>query len=264
MHHQSIRSRIVGVNIPPGERIATAVLGVGLIGFGLMRRSLPSVLLAGVGGLAIARAAAGRCPVYRARAIRKGIQVRKVVTIQASAREIYDLWRDLTNLPKFMDHVESVEHEGDGVTRWTVTEGGRRLTYRARITEDTPGRRLRWETLPGGDVEHVGTLDLREAPAGRGTEVEIKMHYFPPGGLVVASALHAFLRRLVRTQVGIELARLQQLVETGEIATGARRPQDVEGSDKGVFEGSELRPQLNAPYTTAQTSSWTTTNGGAR
>ena len=261
-HTQSIRSRIVGVNIPPGERIATALAGAGLVGLGLTRRSLPGLLLAGLGAAAVVRAAAGRCPMYRARAIKKGIHVRRVITIQATPREIYDLWRDLTNLPKFMDHVDAVEMEEGGISKWTVHEGGKQLTYRAQITEDTPGRRIRWETLPGGDVDHVGTLDLREAPGDRGTEVEVKMHWFPPGGILVASTFYALLRRLVRTQIGIELARLQQLVETGEIATGARRREDIEREDQGVLHGQELRPQMNAPYTTAQTSSWT--NGGAQ
>jgi uncharacterized membrane protein len=261
-HSQSIRSRIVGVNIPRGERVATALIGASLVGIGLARRSLSGLLAAGAGTALIVRAGTGRCPAYRARAIRKGIHVRRVVTIQAPASEVYALWRDLTNLPRFMEHVESVKVEGNGVSRWTIKEGRRRLSYRARITEDTPNQRLRWESLPGGDIAHVGSLELREAPGDRGTEVEVKLHYFPPGGIVVASALYAFLRRLVRTQVGIELARLRQLVETGEIATGARRLRELEEDEKRVLHGRVLRPETISPVSTARRSEWPT--GGAR
>lgn len=262
-HSQDIRNRIVGINIPPTERVITGLAAAGLAAFGISRRSLPGLLLAGAGVAAMARAAIGRCPMYRARAIRKGIHVHRVVTIQCTPREVYDLWRDLTNLPKFMHHVKSVTMEADGISKWVVTEGPRELEWRAKIVEDTPGRRLRWASLPGGDIEHSGALELREAPADRGTEVEVKMHYLPPGGLIVASALYGFLRRLARVQIGMELVRLRQLIETGEIATGARRIADIEKEDKGALESDRLRPQMSAPVTTAQRSAWPTT-GGAR
>lgn len=260
-HTQSIRSRIVGVNVPGAERVLTALAGAALVGAGLSRRSLGGLLTAGLGAVALVRAATGRCPVYRSRAIRKGIHVRRVITIQATPREIYDLWRDLTNLPRFMDHVESVVIEDGGLSRWTIKEGAKRLHYRARITEDSPGQRLRWESLPGGDIEHVGAIELRRAPGDRGTELEVKLHYFPPGGIVVASALYALLRRLARTQIGMELTRLRQLIETGEIATGARRVEDLERKEKGVLEGRELQPQPAAPFSTAERSQWPTTGG---
>lgn len=266
-HTQSIRSRIVGVNVPPVERIVSGLAGGALAAMGISRRSLGGLLVAGVGVAAIARAVSGRCPAYRMRAIRRGIHVRRVITIQCTPREVYDLWRDLTNLPKFMSHVESVTMEDANISKWVIKEGPKELVYRAEISEDTPGRRLRWRSLPGGDLEMEGALELREAPADRGTEVEIKLHYFPPGGLVVAGALYSFLRRIPRMQIGVELARLRQLIETGEIATGARRLEDIENEDKGVIEGTGLRPQMQAPVTTAQTSAWPTahgTNGGAR
>jgi uncharacterized membrane protein len=262
-HSQHVRSRIAGVNIPPSERIITGLAGAGLAALGISRRSMKGLLLAGVGVAAMGRALIGRCPIYRARAIRKGIHVHRVVTIQCTPREVYDLWRDLTNLPKFMDHVRSVTVEADGISKWVVQEGPRALEWRAKIVEDTPGRRLRWESLPGGDIEHSGTLDLREAPAGRGTEVEVKMHYLPPGGLVVASTLYSFLQRLASIQVGKELVRLRQLIETGEIATGARRIAEIETEDRGALNEERLRPQMAAPITTAQRSAWPT-NGGAR
>ena len=79
--------------------------------------------------------------------------------------------------------------------------------------------------------------------------------------IVVASALYALLRRLARTQIGMELTRLRQLIETGEIATGARRVEDLERKEKGVLEGRELQPQPAAPFSTAERSQWPTTGG---
>lgn len=251
-----LRSRIAGVNVPPLERLLTGMLGGAAIAASLQRRGTLGVVGAGAGAIALARAITGRCPLLRMRAMRKGVQVRKAVTIQCTPREVYDLWRDLTNLPRFMHHVTAVLPETPTVSRWLVEQGGTTLAWSAEIVEDTPGRRLRWRSLPGGDVRHDGTLDLRPAAGDRGTVVEVKLHYLPPGGLAVAGALSGFLRKLTQTELGVELARLQQLLETGEISVGARRVEDL-GDDAKLRQASRLRPWQPQPVTTAESSTWT-------
>ena len=234
MENRDFRSRIAGVNIPRWERIAGAVIGGGLASIGIIRAIQRRTFAGTVGGSAIAalgaglfvRGVAGRSGIYRMRALRKGIEVRRAITIQATPGEVYELWRDLTNLPRFMEHVKSVEIEDDRISRWTVQEGPKTLSWRAEITEDTPGRRLRWRTLPGAAIDHEGVLDLYEATGGRGTVVEVRMRYKPPGGLFVMGMLSGVLRRLPGLQLAEELARLRMLIETGELATGARNPND--------------------------------------
>lgn len=218
---QPIRSRLYGPNVPRGERIASVTIGGALAMFGIGRRTLPGVLLAAAGGALIVRGLTGRCPMYRMRAVKKGITVRRAVTVQASPREVYDLWRDLRNLPRFLDHVKSVELEPGGVSHWTIEIGRKKLEWRAEIVEDTPARRLRWRSLPGGDLDHEGTLDLYEAPGDRGTVVEVKLRYQPPGGRIVAGMLGGILRRLPGMQLTEELSRLRMWLETGELAQGA-------------------------------------------
>ena len=226
-----IRSRIVGVNVPPGERVVTGLVGAAALVFGARRRSFASLLAAGLGTALVVRAVTGRCPMYRARAIRRGIHVRRVVTVQARPDKVYAMWRDLANLPQFMSHVKSVRPEGGNISEWVVEVGGQELTWRAELLEDTPNRRLRWKSLPGGDISHEGEVDIRE-DGERGTIVEVKMHYFPPGGLVVASVLYGFLRKLASVDIGTELVRLRQLLETGEIATGKRRVEELREDEK--------------------------------
>lgn len=248
----NVRSRIVGINVPTSERIAIGVAGAAAIFFGVHRRSLAGAIIAGIGCVGVARAITGRCPMYRARAIRRGIHVRRAITIQATPSDVYRLWRDLANLPRFMSHVKSVTEEGDNISRWVVEIGGKVLEWRAQIVEDTPDRRLRWKSV-GGDIEHEGEIDIREATGDRGTIVEVKMHYFPPGGLLVASAFYSFLRKLAKIDIGTELARLRQLLETGEIATGARRIAQLDDDDKAL-SASKVAPAQPPPHTTAQTS----------
>ena len=240
-NYRDIRSRIVGGNVPRWERIASVVIGGALAGLGASRiggvgrkeRAIASgALLAGLGAALLHRGITGRCGVYRMRAVRKGIQVRRAITIQCTPQEVYELWRDLRNLPRFMEHVKKIEIESDKVSRWTVQEGPKTLAWSAEITEDTPGRRLRWRSLPGGDIEHEGVLDLTEAPGGRGTVVEVRMRYTPPGGLLVMGMMSGILRKLPGLQLDSELARLRMLLETGELATGARNPGELEAKEK--------------------------------
>jgi len=214
--HENIRSRYRGINVPRGERIASVVLGGALAAVAVNNRSL---LLGTLGAVLLARGASGRCPVYRLRATRRGISVHRAITIQAGPLEIYQLWRDFTNLPKFMEHVSEVEIDADGISTWRVRERGVTLGWRAEITEDTPGRRLRWRSLPGGDVVHEGTLDLYEAPGGRGTVVEVRIVYRSPAAFA--------LRALPQLELAEDLARLRMLIETGELATGASHPAEL-------------------------------------
>jgi uncharacterized membrane protein len=257
---QKIRSRIVGANIPTAERIATGVAGAAAIVLGLRQRSIGGFVSAGLGTIALARAISGRCPAYRARAIRKGIHVRKVITIQATPASIYSVWRDLSKLPAFMSHIKEVVDEGNNISRWVVAVGKKHLEWRAQVVEDTPNRRLRWRSI-GGDVSHEGEIDIREQAGDRGTVVEVKLHYFPPGGLVVASAFYGFLRKIVRLDLGTELVRLRQLLETGELATGARRRDLLDDDDKAV-SASGVAPMQPRAATSAQTSQHEL--GGAR
>jgi uncharacterized membrane protein len=248
--NRDIRSRIVGTNIPRWERIASVLVGGGLAGFGIARiagvsvkpRSIVSgALLAVLGAAFLERGVSGRSGVYRMRSVRKGISVRRAITIQCTPQEVYELWRDLRNLTRFMHHVKSIEVVSDKISRWRVEEGPKTLEWQAEITEDTPGRRLRWSSLPGSDIDHEGVLDLHEAPGGRGTVVEVRMRYTPPGGLFVMGMLSGVLRKLPGLQLAEELARLRMLIETGELATGARNPSELQAKEKVYSAPGALR-----------------------
>ena len=231
----------MGTNVPSWERIASVIAGGALGGLGIARiagvrmkeRGIVSgALLSAAGALLLERGISGRCGIYRMRSVRKGIEFRRAITIQCSPQEVYELWRDLRNLPRFMNHVKSVDVISEKISRWRVEQGPKVLEWQAEITEDTPGRRLRWSSLPGGDIEHEGTLDIMEAPAGRGTIVDVRMRYVPPGGLFVMGMLSGMLRALPGLQLAEELARLRMLIETGELATGARNPSELKASEK--------------------------------
>ena len=177
---------MVGPNVPRWERIASVIVGGALTAIGIRRRS-PLALL---GAALVARGATGRCPLLRMRAVRKGIEVRRSVTVQSSPAEVYDLWRTFAD-------------------EWGV-----------ELLEATPGRRLRWRVADGKD-RHEGILDLREAVGDRGTIVDVRLRFHPRGGTIVAGTVGSVLRTTKGVRLANELARMRMWLETGELAQGA-------------------------------------------
>ncbi len=146
----------------------------------------------------------------------------RTVTIRKPRREIYDFWRDFSNLPKFMENVRSVRQSGEDF-HWTLAgPAGRDVEVVTRLVEDRPGEEMSWQSTEASQIETRGKVLFRDAPAGRGTEVTAIIAYQPPGGLI--GHLGAKLTRSdPATEGRHELKRLKMLLETGEIATSRNR-----------------------------------------
>jgi uncharacterized membrane protein len=151
----------------------------------------------------------------------------RTVTINKPRAEVFAFWRDFGNLPHFMSHVKAVETQGD-LTRWTI-EGpfGRDFRLETRIVDDREGEQIAWRSTEASDIDTEGKVMFRDAPGGRGTQVEAIISYVPPAGEIgrwVAKVLQAEPALQSRR----ELKRLKMLMEAGEIATNATRPADKE------------------------------------
>src|SRR6187401_888574 len=108
------------------------------------------------------------------------LHVSKSVTVKRPREEVYRFWRNLENLPRFMSHVEAVSSAGDR-SHWIVKAPGGTVEWDAEIVEEQPGERLTWRSLQGSDVHHQGSVRFRDAPADRGTEVDVELQYDAPG-----------------------------------------------------------------------------------
>jgi uncharacterized membrane protein len=152
-----------------------------------------------------------------------GYQVKgRTVTIDAPRERIHAMWRDPERLVQFMQNLHAVEREGDDVFTWVVATPGGEARVRTRLVEDRPNEALAWRSIEGSDFEVEAKVQLRDAPAGRGTEVEAHVAYRPHWGITGQWA--AKLRRAdPLTRGRQELKRLKMLLETGEIATNANQ-----------------------------------------
>ena len=152
----------------------------------------------------------------------------KTVTINRPRQEIYDFWRDVSNLPRVMDNVVSVERLDERRSRWTVkAPAGGTVEWTSTITEDRPGESIAWASEEGADVPNSGRIEFRDAPGGRGSWVSATILYDPPAG-IIGKVIAKMFQREPAIQARRDLRRLKQLMETGEIATAARTKRQAE------------------------------------
>jgi uncharacterized membrane protein len=150
--------------------------------------------------------------------------VGRTVTIARPRDEVYARWRDFPRFPDFMENVSLVEPLDERRSRWRVEgPGGTPIEFISAITQDEPGKLIAWASEEDAAVANSGRVTFRDAPGGRGTEVDLEIAYNPPGGSVGAMVAKMFQRE-PNIQARRDLKRFKQLMETGEIATSRMRP----------------------------------------
>ena len=144
--------------------------------------------------------------------------------VNSSPQALYAFWKDLANLPRFMSHLESVTRIDERTSHW-VAKGpaGMSVEWDAEIVRDDPDEGFSWQTVPGSEVTHEGTVRFDRDLAGRGTIVRVQMRYIPPAGRV-GRQLGRLLGEDPQAQIEGDLRRLKQLIETGEVATTIGQP----------------------------------------
>lgn len=204
---------------PRWQRWTSILGGSALAAYGLKRRSFGGTAMALVGGYFVYQ---GTMPFIEEGA--PELSLVKSITVNAPAHEVYRFWRDFDKLPLFMRHLRSVTVDKSGRSHW-VTRGpaGRNVEWDAIITDERESQRLAWQSLPGSDVEHEGSVEFRPAAGDRGTEVHVRLIWRPPGGNLGAGIARFFGEHPER-QIREDLRRFKMLIEAGEIATAVGQP----------------------------------------
>jgi uncharacterized membrane protein len=223
-----------------GERLITGALGGGLALLGFRRGGWLGLTAILAGGALFARGATGYCPLYAAAGVNPiedaiakqygwstAAAISRTITISRPRNEVYSFWRKAENLPRFMAHVENVSETGNGRMHWVMrTPLAGKMEWDARIIEDRPNERLSWKSEDNAPMRSTATVEFRDAPHGRGTEVTLMMAHEPWGGHIGRAVLMLF-QKLPARQAHADLRSLKQLLETGELATSAVRREDA-------------------------------------
>jgi len=233
-------------NVSQAERTVSLAAGSILAVLGLSRKSLPGLLVAGVGGSLVYRGVTGHCSMYESLGIdtaederqrqgeqseeeqaRRGIHVENAFLINRSPEDLYAYWRNFENLPKIMTHLEEVRVIDDRRSHWAArlprVAGGQRLEWDAEITRDDPNSLIAWQSVQGSDVETSGRIRFAPAMGDRGTEVHVFMEYVPPGGMLTAM-LAPLLSKGSKRMIREDLRNFKRIMEVGEIPTIIGQP----------------------------------------
>jgi len=227
------RTKSVGseVNVGRVERVVSGLAGAALIALA-WRRARGRGVLFPLGGSLIGRAVTGRCPVNRAMGRNsarggsradpvlgpgEGIRVEQSVTIDRPVEDLFRFWRNLENLPRFMDHLESVTVLSSQQSHW-IAKGpvGSKVEWDAEVYNEIEDELIAWRSLPGSDVDHAGSVHF--IPIGESsTGVRVVLRYEPPAGRLGAAIAGLFGEEPSR-QVADDLRRLKQVMEAGASA----------------------------------------------
>jgi uncharacterized membrane protein len=226
-----------GLNVGKTERKAS--LAGGLVLLLQLLKSRPKMAIGlplGLGaGYLLYRGVTGRCTLYlmmeinRAEGGNKGIQVQRSITINKPRDELFRIWRNFENLPRFMKHLRSVRLDrSNGQKRWhwiATAPLGSEVEWDSEVTEERENEHLAWKSLPGSPVESMGDVHFNDAPDGRGTVLTVTMQYHPPAGSMGA-AVAKFFGEEPSQQIHEDLYHFKQIMETGETAS-------IEGQTSG-------------------------------
>ena len=232
-------------NVGQVERWASAIGGGALALYGVTRGSLGGIALALVGAALVQRGVTGHCNLYEAMNFstagdaslrnsenvsvpaERGTKVEKSVEINRPAAVLYDFWRNFENLPRIMNHLESVTVTGDR-SHWVAkAPAGSTVEWDAEIYNEKQGELIAWRTLEGSQVASAGSVRFEETTPGT-TTVSVSLKYDPPGGKLGSIVAYIFGENPSR-QIADDLQRFKQIMEG--------RGADAEGQQRGASAG---------------------------
>jgi uncharacterized membrane protein len=102
------------------------------------------------------------------------------IIVKADVADVYDIWSDVRNYPKFMADIQFVDDLGGHKSYWSSQEGpnGVVLAWEVKFTHLEENRRLAWRST-GGDVKSSGQVTFTPLAHGE-TEVTVVLHHAPP------------------------------------------------------------------------------------
>jgi uncharacterized membrane protein len=196
-----------------------AVVGGGVLGLiGLFRRSPVGAAVA-LGALALAARSSGGGGSALAKLLGSGrgrsIDLEKSIRIDASPDEVYDMWSNYENFPRFMSHVVDVRDMGRRRSHWVVQgPAGTQFEFDSVLPDQTKNRRLAWRSEQGAQIPNAGSVEFE--PYRGGTRVTVRLSYSPPAG-AIGHGLASLFGSDPKGQMDDDLARMKQYIERGKI-----------------------------------------------
>ncbi len=141
------------------------------------------------------------------------INIETRVRVHSHRQEVYNYWRNLENLPKFMEHLQSVTELDKTTSQWKakIPGGIGTIDWKAEIVDDKRLTRISWKSVEGADVENAGTVDFIDA-GKQGTDVHVVISYHAPAGKM-GSAAAKLLNPAFEAMIDADIKRFAEVME---------------------------------------------------
>jgi uncharacterized membrane protein len=222
---KNIRRKKMRPNTGNIERAMSTISGGFLLGYALIKRSKFSIPLGLFGVAGLYRGITGHCPVYsyfninRSTAAQssllQGRMVRKTTIVDQPVEEVYRYWRQVENLPRFIQHLQSIRPIDETRSHWTAGLGkvDDTIQWEAEMIIERENRMLAWRSLPGYRVENQVVVEFIPDEENKSTEIILQVIYTPPDTLAANPASSRYLfGESLDTEIQEDLERFRHLV----------------------------------------------------
>lgn len=222
------------------ERTLSVMAGGLLLLTALRSGGVSGVFQAALGAYCVYRGATGQCVIkrklmptpfeehfQRTHGWKASEAISRSVTIARPLEEVMEFVRQPQNIGPLIPWVDTIEALDEQTSKWTVRGPmDRMLTWTLQVEAADDGTSLHWRTVPAGSWQHDISVQLKNAPGQRGTEVKVVAVCEPAGGKLgyaLASAVSAFSDKALLNL----LSSLKQQLETGEVTTNQMRSSEI-------------------------------------
>ncbi|MBD1941549.1 SRPBCC family protein [Coleofasciculus sp. FACHB-712] len=129
------------------------------------------------------------------------------VEVPVSIDEVWNLWSDLEQMPRWMKWIDSVTvlDNDPTLSRWKLATGGLEFTWLARIVKKVPNQIIQWESV--GGLPNRGAIRFYDRHGS--SIVKLTVAYAIPGWLGRLMD-NLFLGRVVESTIQADLDRFRE------------------------------------------------------
>jgi len=180
------------VNVGNTERSLSAIGGAVLVIYGLVMRGRLNPGLALLAVEALYRGLTGHSFLYQALGInmaksdptvsdvpgKRGIRVRRAMTINRSAEDLFSFWIDVEKAPMYMNSIESVRKTGEYTSHWTAKDSpGNTVEWDSEVVQVNRPRLIAWQIKGTPKTASAGRVIFEPARNGRGTIMTLELDF---------------------------------------------------------------------------------------
>lgn len=202
------------------DRVALIAGGLILLGTGIRRGSFFRSVVGGYlayRGIAGERSFSEVCEWTNEKLTSgQALNTRVSMVINKPRHEVYNAWRNLSNLPIFMEHLVSVTEEDEIHSDWQmkIPGGLGTLRWKAEIVKERENEMISWQSIEGSEIRNAGKIGFRDALGGEGTMVEVVITYHAPMGKAGSAVAHLF-NPMIKKLITQDIRNFKNFVEIG-------------------------------------------------